>query len=62
LVNDNPKINNEGNANNNSFAELKFLLSPGNSKVKQRNAAGIIVAVAKPILPKNNLKGLSFKR
>jgi hypothetical protein len=62
LVNDSPEKNTEGNANNNSFAELKPLLSPGNSKLKQRNAAGIIVAVVKLILPQNNFHERSLNK
>lgn len=56
-VNDDTKKNTEGNASNNSFAEFKPLFSPGNSNAKKRNAAGIIPADAKLILPANNMEG-----
>jgi hypothetical protein len=46
----------EGNIKRNNLAELKRLCSVGNSKVKQRNAAGVIPDVAKPILPQKSIE------
>ena len=50
----------EGNIRRNNLVELKRLCSEGNSKVKQKNAAGVIPDVAKPILPQKSMEGVSM--
>ena len=61
-MNDKPKNNNEGKLKENSLVELEPLCSLGKSKVKHRNAAGIIPDVAKLILPQNNIQKGSVKK
>jgi len=60
-VNDDTTKNPEGNANNNSFVEFKPFLSPGNSKVKKRNAVGMVPAATKLNLPQYIVDGDCFK-
>jgi len=50
----------EGNIRRNNLAELSRLCSVGNSKVKQRNAAGVIPDVAKPILPQKRMEEVAI--
>jgi hypothetical protein len=62
LVNDKLENNTVGKPNKISLLELILLCSRGKSSANIRKAAGIIPDVAKPILPQNNLRALSFKK
>jgi hypothetical protein len=61
-VNDNPRKNTNGRANNPRYLEFIFLFPDGKSMAKKRNAVGIIPDAANPILPQNSIEKLFLRK